>query len=162
MEQSATKDWELRDNCDRVTQEGYTLRAAPFSKAFTNSGKRCSSGLLAKATGAVITLAVLPDAAIANPQIGPTSSASVGISLSVAPRFELEANPTDAVIGLDAAGTGGFCIRTNGSPTLLPIMLVRDEVAIQAVHKLAWCEMNGNSVQAGLGAGAGVLLIRPE
>ena len=63
---------------------------------------------------------------IAGPDIGPTSSANVRISLSVAQKVRLGAPaPTMRATRSGEAGPGRFCIASNGQPTLLPVMLVR-------------------------------------
>jgi hypothetical protein len=166
MEQSATKDWQTGDNWDRVTQESYTLGPTPFITAFTNSGKWRRAGFCRmKAIGVAIAMAALSGTAIANPHIGPTSSASMGISLSVASRFELKANPTETALGFKSSGPTSFCMATNGSPTLLPITLVWIEdrqVAPQPAERLSWCAWKDGPPQAGRGDRTGAILIRPE
>ena len=147
--------------------------------AFTLSGKcraapRDYSARFARTAIPLLLLAMGTPLA-ARPQIGPTSSTSLEISLSVAPRYTLES--ISAGLGpkqSGAAGSGALCISTNGPQTALPVMLVHPatsvpgsrEHAAERIARLAWCRPDGDRAQAEAGevgsSGQGPLIIRPE
>ena len=154
----------------------------------STGGKSCLSGLFTlrgkprtvargepsrlKAIGAAFLLASAEPAA-ARPQIGPTSSTSIRISLSVAPQYRLATDdPSLRTLGL--AGEGGrSCLATNGQPTVLPVLLVRMNAAQtgsaptnEPAERITWCESDnearptaGRAVDRGQ---SGPLMIRPE
>ena len=130
-----------------------------------------SRDIAAKLAATALLLSVLPCPAKARPALedgGPTASASIDISVSVAPRFQLAAAPrTSGSIGSSQAH--GFCLASNAGETPLPIMLIwpssgqaEPEKAIQ----LARCRPTPNRVDlpnhlAGA-SGEHVLIVRPE
>ena len=71
----------------------------------------------------LLMLCGLSAPAIAGLNIGPTSSAKIGISLSVAPRFTLAA-AAPTLRAARSGEAGRLCIVSNGQPMLLPVMLV--------------------------------------
>lgn len=75
---------------------------------------------------AVISLVLLASPAAAKaPPSGSTSSASIKISVSVAPRYQLYATGKSQSAGLANASGISFCIATNGAKLLLPAELLR-------------------------------------
>lgn len=161
-----------------MTQKGHTRAQSGASSQFTFLSKRWArprlgSGLAAGA-GAILMLLALPDQVAARPQIGPTSSASIKISVSVAPRFGLGAG-APAIHDMESAtaGAGRFCLAVNGRPTDLPVMLVWPStgqtspvhMGKERVEQLIPC----NSARAPEAAdrqvdtsASGLLIIRPE
>ena len=95
----------------------------------------------------LLMLCGLSAPAIAGPNIGPTSSAKIGISLSVAPRFTLAA-AAPTLRAARSGEAGRLCIASNGQPMLLPVMLVRlpmdglpvSQVAGERVERLQRCD----------------------
>ena len=100
----------------------------------------------------------LPSAAL--PQIGPTSSASLGIAVSVAPKYELRTNKPRTAL---KSATAGFCISTNGKPAHLPVLLIRQRADArtrpEAAAKIEWCAANGPNEKLISERGERVLLI---
>lgn len=160
-----------------MTHNAATWPRSIASGAFTLFGNRSYPTRFGLACSALLTLTltltlVAPAAAAAErPQRGPTSSASVKISLSVAPRYGLKR--TSAAVGRQlagAAGPGTLCISTNGPQTLLPVMLVRsatgDDGSPQSgdeTDRLAWCGLDGGALEnAPDRINGGSLIIRPE
>ena len=81
-------------------------------------------GIRGAAFLAVVTL-VMPNPAIAGPEIGLTSSGSLEISISVAPRYHLRTG-TDFGIEADQHGySGRLCLETNSPAPSLPVQLLR-------------------------------------
>jgi hypothetical protein len=143
-------------------QMGLTIGHFTLSGAFTLAGKcraRPGHGAACLAAAAAALLAAAPARAAArDASIGPTSSASVEIRVSVAPGFGLK-----RFDGPFSTAGGGICIATNGQPTLLPVMLIMDPGAVDPAaerHPLAWCHPGGHELEAG--AGRGALIVYPE
>lgn len=149
------------------------------SETFTISGKPRTphlTGARRGRTSSLILLLVMATPVHARPQIGPTSSASVEISLSVAPNYALRTEePAIRIPESGASGSGIFCIATNGQPMPLPIMLVRplagqaeaDGTATEWTIELPWCGAGGAAVPAPADQGndamaPGAFIIRPE
>lgn len=129
----------------------------------------------ASAAAALLLLALADPAAARAPHSGPTSSGTVNISVSVAPKYELKAGgPAIHALPPGASASGTFCIATNGQPTVLPVLLVSasagpagaGRTAAETSVPLAWCDPDGGTPPAGrLGMGGeppALLIIRPE
>ena len=103
--------------------------------------------------------------------IEPPSSATVGISLSVAARYELRGVSAAASrTGAKADAVAHYCIDANGVQPDWPVMIAlvfeaaREAPLGSRVTELQPCR-NGNSASTHAGAkwsGRGLLLIRPE
>jgi len=158
-----------------MAQISFTRGKSWFAGEFTYRGKRrtpASAPVGVRSIGAILMLVALGQPAAALPQIGPTSSTSVGISLSVAPKYGLRANET----GIRALedGASGFCMTTNGQPIDLPVHLVRqtaNESAAGRMFKetaaqLHWCAADGWAIESidrgDHGEEAALLMVRPE
>ena len=125
-----------------------------------------------RSAAAILMLFALGEPAAALPQIGPTSSTSVSISVSVAAKYGLRVN--DAGIRALESGAGDFCMTTNGQPMDLPVHLVRRSVDGPAAGRmfnetaaqLHWCTAPGwvtKSIDRGdHGEEAGLLIVLPE
>ena len=139
--------------------------------AFTQNGK-CGKlpvqDVWPAAAATSLLLFAIAQPAAANPPIGPTSSASVEISLSVAPSFRLASN---ASAGQERKAAP-YCIATNGEQMALPIMLVpandseaRDSSGGNA-NPLGWCGRDDGAqvsqARTEDRTRAGLVLIRPE
>lgn len=143
-----------------------------LSGEFTVAGKcrRLFVTPPAAASVALVLLLAFADPAMARSQIGPTSSASVSISVSVAPKIGLGtlAPPVDATVG-----PSSFCLTTNGRPMALPIMLVwtpeQPTLAREGqerVEQLRTCNVGGGPVQGadrrGESLAPRLFIVRPE
>jgi hypothetical protein len=135
-------------------------RKSSVSGPFTPTGKRGSRPRRARWIAAAIGFLLAAPLA-AHPQTGSTSSASVGISVSVAPSFKLK--PSE-----EAAQNGaGYCIATNGEHLSLPVLLVDPSGGQQsagAASALPWCGAGQAELRddATTLKPAGLLIIRPE
>lgn len=153
----------------------FTREKSRIAVKFTYPGKRGKPALApvgVGSVGAVLLLVALGEPAAAHPQVGPTSSTIVGISLSVAPKYGLRANEagTRALEG----GTAGFCMTTNGQPMNLPVQLVRDRPGEpvagrtfkEAAAQLYWCTAGHRTIESidrgDHGEEAALLIVRPE
>ena len=157
-----------------MAQTSLTRGKSAVAGEFTFPSKRRASLRRAwsRSTAAILTLFALGEPAAALPQIGPTSSTSVSISLSVSAKYGLRAN--DAGVRVVEGGAGGFCMTTNGRPMDLPVHLVRrtvDEPASGRMFKettaqLHWCAAGGgatvSSDRGDHGEEAGLLIVLPE
>jgi hypothetical protein len=137
-------------------------RKSGVSGPFTPKGKRkMASGTRAQWVAAV-ACSLLSAPVAAQPQTGSTSSASVGISVSVAPSFKLM--PDGPTVKNDA----GYCIATNGEQMTLPVLLVEASGGAQAAgvsNPLPWCDAGHAASQdddAKTRKPAVTLIIRPE
>jgi hypothetical protein len=80
-----------------------------------------------KSAGWLLIVLAFSGSAHAAPDAGPTSAASIKISVSVAPRYTLRAAAAAAgssQVGLERAEPGRFCLKTNALALQLPVMLV--------------------------------------
>ena len=140
--------------------------------AFTQNGKRgnppCAQHVWPGFAAASLLLFAVAQPAAANPPIGQTSSASVEISVSVAPSFRLASNASAD----QEPKAASYCIASNGEQMALPILLVpandnevRDSSGANA-NPLGWCGRdNGPLVGQARTEDrtpAGLVLIRPE
>jgi hypothetical protein len=157
-----------------MAQVNLTHGISHFTGGFTFPGKYRSpaSALELGTAAAMLMVFAVAGPAAAVQQIGPTSSAIVGISLSVAPKYGLR----DNAVGIDAleSEAANFCIATNGRPTGLPIHLAWQTVDVsaagrnvaEAVAQLDWCAAGGRSIQSidrgDHGEEAALLIVRPE
>jgi len=147
-----------------------------FTAEFTLCGKAgARRHRIAGEAAAVLLLMLTPVPAMARSQMGPTSSATVGISLSIAPKYGLRVSSLQTPVPkLSTAGSGGLCMATNGQPTLLPILLVRsragksvaEHAGKESAEPLGWCA-SGSKIDAPIASGewkgmSGPLIIRPE
>lgn len=137
----------------------------------SSSGQPCCSGEFTfpgKWGAAVLVLAFgLAGPAAARPQSGPTSSVSVGISISVAPQYELKASAPMTPVQ-DNSDPTHFCLATNGRPTTLPVRLVGPASGSDRAiaEQLDWCGSSDGATR-GIGGAkdgrlAGPLLVYPE
>lgn len=100
-----------------------------FFGELTLCGKRSRApnrwGIGARQIGLCLLIVGLAGPAPARPEIGPTSSVSLKISLSVAPRYGLGAGKPQLKASTLAPGAvASSCLATNGGPITLPVMLV--------------------------------------
>jgi hypothetical protein len=135
---------------------------------FTFSGKgraavRAAAWPAAASTAFLALLLTGP--APARAEIGPTSSASVGIQISVAPKFGLASRPQAMASGF----SGRYCIDTNGERMALPILLIQSSPgqSREASEPLPWCRPEGSAAVGNAERDAGdrvssLLIIRPE
>lgn len=135
-------------------------RASSVSGAFTATAKIGSQSRHARWVVAVAA-ALLAAPIAAHPQTGSTSSASVGISVSVAPSFRLMSNEPAAQHEAD------YCIATNGQQLTLPILLVDANGSQQATDPasaLPWCGVGQGKFRddAKRPRPPGILIVRPE
>jgi len=119
-------------------------------------------------------LLLISEPAAARTQMGSSSSTSIGISLSVAPRFGLRTSATP--IGVKTTPTAqpdSYCMAANGPLTFLPVMLVRESAQSrpvrageERVEQLSPCKGIGGPLEsADSGDDAwmsGLLIVRPE
>lgn len=144
---------------------GLIPRISFFSSEFTFSGKGSPPPcLLTRIAGASLLFfgLALAGPAAADPGIGPTSSASVGISVSVAPRYGL-ASGGSSTQSHQAATPGSYCIATNLSLAGLPVFVVRSGPdQREAVERLAGCEPGNSAVLRDAAQGLELLMVRPE
>lgn len=144
-----------------MAQLGLTSGRSGRKGKFTLSGKR----------GAVAVLLALSAPTVleaAQPGIGPTSSARVGISVSVAAKFGLATVRRQAGTA-GAREAASYCVESNGRPALLPILLVRpdQEKGEEAFGQLMTCDRAsgqlGQESPPGTDARVqGLLIVRPE
>ena len=110
----------------------------------------------------------------AAPEMGPTSSATIRISVSVASRYALRGAVGSSQIGLTSADPGRFCLKTNTLALQLPVMLIwpsghgsstsgraAKEIAIEVPPCGALGEMTP-AVGRGDQPASGMLIVRPE
>ncbi len=140
----------------------------------TRQAGRPARHIFASSWPAKLRLAVLAAGlatSAAGAAIGPSSSATVEISLSVAARYELRALPASASrAGGKADAADRYCIGTNGAQADQPVMIaLLFEAAREASRGNRATEVqscgNGNPASALAGAKRprrGLLLIRPE
>jgi hypothetical protein len=128
---------------------------------------------MAKTAALLLILAPVP--AMARSEMGQTSSATIGISLSIAPKFGLGIPRLQTpILEHAAAGPGALCMATNGRPTLLPILLVRSPAGKamagnaekESAQPLGWCA-SGSDIDAPRAGGewkglSRLLIVRPE
>jgi hypothetical protein len=167
--ESATNAWEERDIFEGM-KNGNANRIGPgLFGAYTARGRRgsspCAPGAWQAAAASLLLVAMAVPAA-ANPRIGPTSSASVEISVSVAPSFKLASR--EPLLG-DSKKPANYCIATNGEPMALPVLLIQMDDGSgrdQAANPLSWCEagkdLSQNQAHAHDRERNGPLFIRPE
>lgn len=134
-------------------------RKSSVSGPFTPTGKRGNRPRRARWIAAAGSLLAVPLAA--QPQSGSTSSASVGISVSVAPSFKLKPSEEPTKNG------DGYCIDTNGEQLFLPVVLVdpgRGQQSTRAAEALSWCgaDRAAPGDQGKTPATTGLRIIRPE
>ena len=138
-----------------------TRRRTSLSGPFTARVKRRRRSRRAPWAAAALA-SILAAPVAAQPQIGSSSSASIGISVSVAPSFGLMPD------GPGARDESGYCLATNGEQMTLPVQLVEtssSEQEAEAIKTLAWCddtraERRGDVAKpkrAGI-----IIIIRPE
>jgi hypothetical protein len=152
-----------------MTHDTASRNKPGLSGAFTSRGKRGASTWFKGAwpgAAAFLLFLTLATPAAADPQLGPTSSASVGISVSVAPGFRLA--PTISMLE-ETNISAAYCIATNGAPTALPILLVQPndgDAGDRPANRLPWCEAGKDPPQgqarAEVSSPAKLLIIRPE
>lgn len=143
-----------------------------LSGEFTLAGKRQRLFVSPPAAPSVALalLLVFAHPAMARSQIGPTSSGSVSISVSVAPKIGLGTivPPVDAT-----AGPGSFCLTTNGRPMALPVMLVWTPEQPTIAHgaqeraeQLRLCNVGGEALEDAVrrreSLAPRLFIIRPE
>jgi len=173
LEECVTKGWEAKDICDKMAQLSFTREKFTFAGEFTSPSKRRAAPMPAwhHRAMAIAILFAVGEPASAFAQIGPTSSTSVEISLSVSAKYGLMAN--EAGITAIENGAADFCMTTNGKPMDLPVQLVRrtaEEAAAKQMFKevavqLDWCAAGRliNSIHRGNHReGAALLIVRPE
>jgi hypothetical protein len=158
-----------------MAEVNFTRSKSRLAGGFTLAGKRRASASARVGTwsvGAYLMLVALGAPAAAFPNMGPTSSASVGISVSVAPKYGLRANE----LGIRALedGTAGLCMATNGPPIDLPVRLVRQTADVSsagwmakgAADELHWCLAGGRAIESMApgndGEGTSLLIVLPE
>jgi hypothetical protein len=141
---------------------GLTISRLSLAGAFTLAGKRrAKRHHVAACLAAAAASLMLPSpgrAAARAASVGPTSSASVEIRVSVAPQYRLKSVPASS-----STAVRGLCIASNGPPTLLPVMLISEADAGNAVadrHQFAWCDAGSEGIEAGTAERA--LIIYPE
>ena len=152
-----------------MTQEGRSFGKSFSSGEFTFSGKGPSAaGISAPIarSGIILFGLLLAWPAAADPGIGPTSSASVGISISVAPQFRLGTGGWPRHVDRIAT-SGGFCIATNSRPAALPVLLVRSGPSQpETIEKLPECDLGGRAVTPVAvrrsGTSLELFILRPE
>lgn len=116
-----------------MSDEGTARKKAHLSAKFTLGGKSkrapfSGPGMTPTLIAPLLFLA-LTGPATARQETGQTASASISISISVAPRFGLRAKPSSIQPLEDGAADGpGFCIATNGQYPALPVHLVRAKI----------------------------------
>ena len=145
-------------------------RTLDLSDTFTPKGKRGTlpwipnTGLGAAASFLVLLTSTTP--AAANTEVGSTSSASVGISVSVVPSFRLAS--TEPLLD-KSINPAGYCIATNGEPMTLPVLLVQandGKVSDRSANQLPWCDAGTGRQQDQTDANyrkpLRLLIIRPE
>ena len=81
-------------------------------------------GIRGAAFLAVVTL-VMPNPAIAGREIGPTSSGSLEISISVAPRYQINTGKAFGTQASQDGSSGRLCLETNSPAPSLPVQLLR-------------------------------------
>lgn len=128
------------------------------------------------AAACLVSVFPVPGAAQALSESGPTASASINITVSVAKRYSLAASGgASKPQGLKQAEFGQFCISTNGGETLLPVMLMwptpdqaNDSELPQSERamQLPPCGTSGHALIAadapGQARGIRAVIIRPE
>jgi hypothetical protein len=141
---------------------GLTIGRLSLARAFTLAGKRrAKPHYVAACLAAATASLMLPSAGRAAARaasVGPTSSASVEIRVSVAPQYRL-----NSVAASSSTAVRGLCIASNGPPMLLPVMLVLEPEAGKAVadrHQLAWCDAGSKAIEVVTAERA--LIIYPE
>jgi hypothetical protein len=159
------------DNWGSMMHNGFTRGQARLSGLFAFSGRwRTPLHVRARAISLspVFVTLILATPAAARPEMGPSSSASIGISVSVAPNYGLKAERS-GLHELSSASGGRFCIATNGRPSALPVALVRSSSrqSSEASEELPWCQPGRDLTERNEERGAGsrnftLLLIRPE
>lgn len=150
-----------------MTREIVAARQPWFSGRFAFSGNgRAGLRVPAQLAGVAFVALLLTGPAPARAEIGPTSSASVDIHVSVAPKFGLRVNTRQAK---DTAASGRYCIETNGKPVALPILLIQSGAGQSADtgQLLPWCGSEssvagGNSEPSAGGRAPRLFIIRPE
>lgn len=158
-----------------MAQISFTCRKLSFAGEFTLPGKRRMHVAALIEVGIVAAIPMLlafAEPAWALPQIGPTSSISIGISLSVAPKYGL--NAKQAAIGAMESGAAGFCMTTNAQPLGLPVHLIRQQahapapgqMAKETAAQLDWCAVGVRTTESidrgDRGEEAALLIVRPE
>ena len=114
-----------------------------LSGAFTPTGKRWKQpGIHHRCQGAVAASLLLWTFAAPAAATGPASSASVGISVSIAPSFRLASSGPTLQPSTGRAAGASYCIATNGKPLSLPILLVQASGSqpAETANPLPWCD----------------------
>lgn len=154
-----------------MTHESYSCGHQTLAGRFTffSKGRAALHRITALFGAGGLLLLALTGPAVARSEAGPTSSASIEISVSVASRYRIEPIGTGTLRpGNPAAGP--FCMATNGQAPPLPIRLVRAVDGPNAGERelglLPGCDGGDRTSQAeakGIaGMAAGLFLVRPE
>ena len=154
-----------------MTQPAFARGQPCFSGEFTLFGKpRLAPHRAAwlRSLSAALVAMALAGPAFARPELGPDSSASVAISLSVAPKYGLRIGGLPARTD-EMTAPGRLCMATNAQPETLPVLLVETGPGSsgQAGEQLLWCALDGSAAVRVAKRGAGattarLLIIRPE
>lgn len=125
------------------------------------------------AAACLVSSLASPIAAKAPVETGPTASASIGISVSVAHRYGLAVGEHGS--DLNQPGRGRYCLASNGKEIGLPVMLIsvpegqRNEHRLPSVEQavqLAPCESTRRPLESAVSfdgpAGIREVIIRPD
>ena len=129
---------------------------------------------LLRSPGRLLIALTFSGSAQALPEMGPTSSARIKISVSVASQYSLQAKGGSSRVGLTRTEPGAFCLKTNSARPQLPVMLTwhsaRDgtandratnEMAVEIQPCGADPEMTSADARGNQPI-SGIIMVRPE
>ena len=148
-----------------------TIRGIPPSNGTCALPGRSPARTAISSAGLIVMLLAVAEPAAARPQIGSSSSASVTISVSVAPHYGLRFQPA----GSDPQSwSGPYCMATNGPLPELAVYLLRLPAgrwpaarrSPDKIARLPWCRPGGPEIsemdRGERGEATPLLLIFPE
>lgn len=155
-----------------MASQCFTGSQSTLAAGFTFRGKRRltrKSPAPARRTLSIVLSFLLVAPADARSELGSTSSASVRISLSVAPKYALGITrpPIEAPTPV---GSRTWCLATNGQAMTLPVLIIRSgpgQPSQDDGYPLGSCSSDTTSVRASTLEGGGgieprLFIVRPE
>ena len=102
----------------------YPRSPAPCDGQDELMARKPSIGIVAASMALLAMQAAPLEAAGERSEVNPIASATINISMSVAPRYRLRSSNPSRASGTIVAGSPRFCLDSNAAPGLLPVRLL--------------------------------------